>query len=480
MPDRHPSEREPTLSQRFWRRFCVLAVRVFYRRFEVVGLENLPSRGPLILCANHVNALVDALVVQAACPRPIHPIARSGLFRNPLLRPVLGLIQAIPVYRRHEKAVRGKPPSNEDSFRRCHEVLSEDGALLIFPEGQSHSDPSLRPLKTGAARLAFGHREREGELPTVVPVGLIFTAKGRFRAGALVQVGEPVEWRPHQGELDDGEPEATPANEDAVRLYTEAFDEGLKRVTINVDSWEDLALMRLMQRFFALRAVDPEDDVPEHIHRPRTLAERFRSFQRLDEAHRVLRRVYPEFTARLRHDLKRFDRLRRRYRIRDHQLELRYTPGMVLAWLASNLAFLLFVVPLATWGVLNSGIPYVLARKASQISARARDHYDTAGMLWGLLFFGLFWGAQTFAVFYLWGVWPAVGYGISLPITAGVALEVGHKRRRIFEEARVYWLFLRRRELQDFLRGLRDDLEADLEEAMQRVRTARSELEQGT
>lgn len=476
MPDPKPSEREPTLSQVLWRRFCVLAVRVFYRRFEVTGLENLPSSGPLILCANHVNALVDAVVVQAACPRPVHPIARSGLFRNPLLRPILALIQAIPVYRRHEKAIRGKPPSNEDSFRRCHEILSAGGAILIFPEGQSHSDPSLRPLKTGAARLAFGHRQREGGLPEVVPVGLTFTAKGRFRAGALVQVGEPVEWRPEEGDLEEGELGATPEDEEAVRRYTEEIDEGLKAVTINVDSWEDLALMRLMQRFFALRAVDPEPGVPQDVHRPRTLADRFRSFQRLDEAHRALRRVFPEFTARLRHDLTRFDRLRRRYRIRDYQLELRYTPAMVLRWLLSNLAFLLFVVPLAAWGILHSGIPYFLTRTASRLSARARDHYDTAGMLWGLVFFGLFWGAQTFAVFYLWGLWPAVAYGISLPITAGVALKVGYERRRIFEEARVFWLFLRRRDLQDFLRGLRDDLEDDLEEATRRVAEARKRL----
>ncbi len=69
-----------------------------------------------------------------------------------------------------------------------------------------------------------------------------------------------------------------------------------------------------------------------------------------------------------------------------------------------------------------------------------------------------------------------MAYAVALPITAGVALKVGYERRRIFEEMRVFYLFWRRRDLQDFLREKRAELETDLAEANRLVRNARAEL----
>lgn len=59
-----------------WKRFCRLVVRIFYRRFEVSGEASIPTDSGLILCANHVNALVDAVVMQAATDRLVR-IARQ-------------------------------------------------------------------------------------------------------------------------------------------------------------------------------------------------------------------------------------------------------------------------------------------------------------------------------------------------------------------------------------------------------------------
>lgn len=453
-------------------------VRTFYRRFEAVGMETLPTEGPLILCANHVNALVDALVIQAACPRPIHPIARSGLFRNPLLRPILAFIQAVPIYRRHQPNPDGGPiqkmidqhharrgDRNEQSFRKLYELLADDRVILIFPEGQSHSDPSLRPIKTGAARLALGHQERTGKTVPVVPVGLLFTDKGRFRAGTLLQVGRPVIFTPQDGESseDDGEFDTEDA-EAQVRRYTDEINEALQRVTLNMESWEDKALMDVLQQYFHPSLTVPSQEGLEPLGERPSLSRRFLSYQRILHVRETLRSVCPERVEALRVDLGRFERLCARYGVRDHHLELHYTPGLVGRWLLRNLLFLVFVVPLGVWGLLNSGIPYFLTRKASQLSARARDHYDTAGMLWGLVFFLAFWGAQTAFVFFRWGLWPAVAYAASLPVTAGVALKLGRERRRIFEESRVFWLFVLRRKVREYLRHRRDELEVEVEE----------------
>lgn len=467
-----------TWSQTIWRRVCQFMVRGFYRRFEAVGMDGLPAEGPLILCANHVNALVDGLVVQATCPRPIHPIARSGLFRNPLLRPILTFIQAVPIYRRHQPNPDGGPiqkmidqhharlgDRNERSFRKLYELLADGRVVLIFPEGQSHSDPSLRPLKTGAARLALGHFERTGEVVPVVPIGLLFTEKGRFRAGTLLQVGKPVVFEPRRDEVSEED------TEDQVRRYTEEIDDALKQVTLNMESWEDKALMDVLQQYFHPSLTVPsETGRHEPLGERPSLSRRFLSYQRILHVRNTLREVCAERVEQLRLDLARFERLCARYGIRDYHLELDYTPRIVGKWLVRNLLFLLFVVPLGLWGLLNSGIPYFLTRKASQLSAKARDHYDTAGMLWGLFFFLGFWGLQTAFVFFQWGLWPAVAYGASLIPTAGIALKLGWERRRILDESRVFWLFVLRKNVKDYLRDRRDDLEVEVEELAQMAR----------
>lgn len=466
-----PSPPSRTRGQALWRHFCRLMVKVFYRRVEFHGAENIPRDGAVLLCANHVNALVDAVVVQAASPRPIHPIARSGLFRSPFLRPILRTIQAVPIYRRRpvEDGADSVAPAtavkNEDSFRRCFEYLQGKRVILIFPEGQSHSDPRLRALKTGAARLALGAVEHHGRLPQIVPVGLTFTHKGRFRANVLVQFGPPIdceaaaapeippEHRPESAEpvLDGISPTHPDVSEDPVHRLTRAIGKGLEKVTLNVDSWEDLELLKLIQGFFTLRKS-----------RRTTMGERFLSMQRLSRAHRRLRLEQPGKIARLREKLQRFERLCRRYGVQDYHLRLRYRPLLVLRFIGRCLAFAVFVVPLALWGFLNAALPYYATRLASRLSARGRDQYDTAGMVFGLFFHLLFWGAQSAAVFWFWGTTPALLYATSLPITAAIALKVGYERLRIQENVRVFFLFMGRGQVREYLALKRQELEAEL------------------
>lgn len=428
-----------TWSQTLWRRFCRLLVSVFYRRCEVTGLPHLPARGPVLLCANHANALADAVIIQSVCQRPIHPLARSGLFRSPLLRPVLALIQAIPIYRRNP--AQADQNRNEDSFRRVYSYLGGGRVVLIFPEGQSHSDPSLRPIKTGGARIALGSRERNGRLPTVIPVGLTFSHKGRFRSQVLVQLGAPVTFEPVPGE----------STEEGVRRYTAAIMEGLVRVTLNADSWQDVKLLQQLHVFFRLRSG-----------RRQSLAERFRTLQRLIETHRWLRLTRPDEVALLRVKLERFEQLCRRYGVKDYHLNLQYRPLVIVRFVLRALLFLTLVLPLALWGTLNSALPYFATRLASKLSARGRDQYDTAGMLFGILFFALFWGGQSTAVYYFWGARGVALYMLSVLIGSGVALKVGIERRRIVEHVRVFLLFLRRRGLKDYLRLKRQELEVAL------------------
>ena len=419
-------------------------VRVFYRRVESTGTERVPPSGPLVVCANHASALADAVLLQALSPRPLHPLARAGLFDNPLLRPALAVQGAVPIHRPQDQG--SDPSRNAASFERCFALLGTGEALLVFPEGQSHSDPRLRPLRTGAARIALGAAERGQATPLLVPVGLTFTEKGRFRSKVLVQFGPPLEPRRQPGE----DPDA------AVRRLTAEVQAALAALTLNVDSIEDLELVERLQRFFALRR-------GRHELRS-SLAHRFRALQRLIAAHRRLRQAAPERVHGLVQRLGRFERLCRRYGVKDYQLDVHYTPGVVVRFTVRSLLFLAVVFPLALWGTLNSALPFLLTRHLSRRLSHGIDQYDSAKMLLGLGFFSLFWGAQSAAVWLLRGTEAALVYAASIAATAMVALAVRHERQRIWENARAFLLFFfrRRRELHRYLLARREEIEREL------------------
>ena len=80
-----------SFSQRQIVRLARAICRVFYERIEVAGEENVPVDGPVLLCANHTNAIADAIILIAVFPRHVRPLARSGLFR------MLGMIQKVSI-----------------------------------------------------------------------------------------------------------------------------------------------------------------------------------------------------------------------------------------------------------------------------------------------------------------------------------------------------------------------------------------------
>jgi 1-acyl-sn-glycerol-3-phosphate acyltransferase len=87
---------------------------LFYRRVEVVGMEHIPASGPIILAANHQNALVDPMLLLAAVPRRLVPVAKAPLFAHPLIGPFLRLVKTIPVHRPQDEG--SDPARNREMF----------------------------------------------------------------------------------------------------------------------------------------------------------------------------------------------------------------------------------------------------------------------------------------------------------------------------------------------------------------------------
>jgi glycerol-3-phosphate O-acyltransferase/dihydroxyacetone phosphate acyltransferase len=228
-----------------------LALRLFFRRIETYGAESVPRGEPLIFVLNHPNGLIDPALVFCALPRRISFLAKSTLFRLPVIRGLLRIVEALPVYRRVDEPAGTS--SNLLTFARCRELLRRNRCIAIFPEGRSHDATRLLPVKTGAARIALGAlsaEENGAGAPAlrslrIVPVGLYYTSKTSFRSEVLMRFGAPLEVFP-AGAGADGEPP-----HEAVRELSSRIETALRDVTLNVADDAELETVARAEQLFS-------------------------------------------------------------------------------------------------------------------------------------------------------------------------------------------------------------------------------------
>lgn len=175
-----------------------IALHWFYSDIRVIGKQHVPTEGPIIIAANHPNALVDALVAGSILPRRLAITAKATLVENPFLALLFRMVGVVPLRRlsdEQKKQVEGTldPSRNQGAFDRVMDVLRRNGVVLIFPEGKSHNDLTLAPLRTGLARIALQARDSEKISPlTVLPLGLKFQAKGDPNSAVVAEFGHPI------------------------------------------------------------------------------------------------------------------------------------------------------------------------------------------------------------------------------------------------------------------------------------------------
>src|SRR5215510_14790253 len=168
------------------------ALRIYFRRIEVTGLEHVPHDEPVIFVLNHPNALVDPVFLLCLAPRRISFLAKAPLFRMPIIGYFVKEFDSLPVYRRQDEGE--DVTKNQETFIAARKLLAHGGTIGICPEGVSHDEPGLKPIKTGAARISLG-AVSTGEVSglKIVPAGLYYTSKTSFRSSALLYFGKPIE-----------------------------------------------------------------------------------------------------------------------------------------------------------------------------------------------------------------------------------------------------------------------------------------------
>ena len=209
---------------RFWVR---LAIRLFYRKVEIQGEENLPMEGPVLLAPNHQNAFMDALLPATLCPRIIHFLVRADVFKSSLARRFFESIHMMPVYRQRDGIQN--LAKHEETFEKCYEILRTGQTLLLFPEATHEGVRKLRPLSKGFSRILFGALEGHEDLDIqVVPYGLNYSNYSDSQSSVLISYGKPISVQDYHDQFVESKPKA-------MNMLKNALFEALSKEIIHVE-----------------------------------------------------------------------------------------------------------------------------------------------------------------------------------------------------------------------------------------------------
>ncbi|MGH0031141.1 MAG: lysophospholipid acyltransferase family protein [Myxococcota bacterium] len=406
---------------------------VFYRSVEVRGQGHVPAGGPVLFVANHGNSLVDPLLLIARLPRTLRFLAKSTLWKNPAVRPLLALSGAVPVFRRQDG---GDMSQNDQTFSRCWQELRAGGSVALFPEGISYHASELQPLKTGAARIALG-----AETPAlrIVPVGLTFEDKATFRSRALVVVGEPI----------------APADGEDARALTDRIEAGLRAVTLNFESFD---VQRLVER--AAEVYTGEDRL---LPGERDLAEHFSLRRAFGEGYAQAKQKHPERVEAIQRMAHHYDGMLEASGLRDDQLTAKYPWSHAAAYMGDRLGLLLAALPVAAIGTLLNYVPY---RLPGVVGFFVRNHVDlpaTYKILTGLVVMPASWALLAWLAADAWGRNAGITMAVLAPATGWFALLFHERHASLWREIGA-WLTLRLRpERAERLRSLRAEIRREID-----------------
>ncbi len=198
---------------------------------EILGVENVPQKGGVILASNHQSWL-DVQVIGASCPRRVHFIAKSEFQTWPVLRHLIKLTESVFIHR----------GGDDNALEMIVDALRQGWAISIFPEGTIPGeedvprvavDPrtGLLPGYTGVARLAL-----RAKVP-IIPVGLSGTGRAfppeiyprlellRFPASSPIRIrfGEPITLEEYEGREQNRE------------VFREITDRVMRKISFLVD-----------------------------------------------------------------------------------------------------------------------------------------------------------------------------------------------------------------------------------------------------
>lgn len=404
------------------------ALRIYFRRVEVVGAEHVPAKSPVIFVLNHPNALVDPAFLLCLAPRPVSFLAKAPLFKYPILSFFVRALDSLPVYRRQDEG--SDLSKNRETFVAARKLLASGGTIGICPEGVSHDEPRLRPIKTGAARIALASVST-GEVKDlkIVPAGLYYTSKTTFRSSALLHFGKPIDVIPVSLDA-NGEPPRP-----AVRELSDRIEKALREVMLDAQHEEALTTIARAERIFS-----------SHTDNVETLAEELQLQQRFAKAYEVLQEKAPERLLKLETRMSRFEEELRQVGVDAQELTPPVSTANVFVTVFKRTLTFLLMLPAALLGTVVHYPAYATGGYlARTFSGESEDVISTTKIISAMLLFPLTWLAIAIAAFRFGGWLLGLVPLLLLPLLGYIAIKFFEELDESVGGLRALTFFLTRR-----------------------------------
>ena len=394
----------------FFKILITIALRVFFRKYQVQGREKLNEvKGPLIVVSNHPNTLIDPLIVATLMPQRVAFVANGSIF-NRFTRPIFRYFNVIPVYRKKDLGDANNPVSqtelNKATFKNCYEHLAKNGTILLFPEGTSELERRLRDIKTGTARIALGAEHEKGfELDVkILPIGLNYSDQTRFWSEVFINVGEPIL-------LSDFKQKYNPESFDTVEELTDLIAKKLAELSIVTEDEEEDSLVKNIEILY-------KNQLFEELHLPESEKKyEFSIIKEIIEAVRYFEKNQPELFTKLQTSINGYLGNIQELGLSD---EVFYqTSKRSISTQFWQTVFVLVVgSPIYLYGLVNNYLPYILPSKLVRFISTDISYRGSILLTTGIVTFLGFYGLQIWAVHHFFGqAWLTFLYAMSLPLS---------------------------------------------------------------
>lgn len=428
------------------------ASRIFFSKITINHIENIPSKGPLIIVANHPNTFMDPILIATMLKQQVYFLAKSTVFGSPVKDWILGnILNMIPVYRKQDLPP-GEASNNNAVFEKCFQFLAKGGTLLIFPEGTSIMEQKLREIKTGTARIGLGceatHQFNLGV--KILPIGLNYSDGEQFRSKVFINIAEPIEVKNRQETYEKDEREAVTQLTEQIRIV-------LENQMILVKDKEHERMLKQAGNIFEQELAD-NTTLPEHSIQ-KGMAEALDYFSENDIT----------FTNSLKQKLNIYFRKLNYIGLQDQLLSKKNLQSNVFKKASSVLIFLILGLPLWLFGIVSNYLPYIIPAK---VAAKVSPHIEYRApvmMVTGMFTFGIYYFISTFLLFhFVQNMWLIFIY-IPLAILCGFfVLYYWNVVEENITNLKLLFLFRKEKELIQSLINERKDIYNHLKEARDR------------
>jgi len=369
-------------------------VRTFYKKYEVEGLENIPKNAGILFAINHQNAFMDPIVLSCQLNQNAYYLARADIFKNKLASKILKSIYILPIFRQRDGV--NTIVKNEATFNQCHEILDNNGYVLIFPEGNHNNQKKLRPIKKGIARIGLGAAEKNSfKKPYyIVPIGLDYSNHTKMGADLLINIDKPINLQDYYSNF------KTDANSTINKLMADVKTK-MEDLIVNIQSENYSTYTNLI---WILNNEINSTTLKSSLKNQQILVA---SIEKIEKTNTKVFEKLKDYSSFICSFLE-LNNMR--------PVHLHKNNSYPLLFISITLLTILF--PIHIVGLLSNYMPYKIPELIVKKKIKDEHFHSSIKMSLGVILFILFWSLQSIVVFGVFGIEVSLSYTISLPLLA--------------------------------------------------------------